>query len=547
MEPNRLETLLNHYFDHALGAGEKQELESTLLASAEAREVFWEMSRWHGAIRQWGEEEGGRREAVQARTTVSPAPPLRVFPSPSRQGPAPGARGKSFRRPSNPSKAWWPLAVAASVVLGLFAWMLWPPAKSIEKAKEFAVLRHAATVVWADETSAPKQGAALRGGTLKLKSGALQLDFARGARVVLEGPAEFELLSPNSGALRSGKLFATVPTPAHGFTVQTPTFSAVDHGTQFGCIVPVGAPPELHVFQGAVGLETTANEKRELHERQAVRLAGTQVEEIPSNLTVFLTEERLVPLEDAAALARLKAWRQTSRAFSQHPGMLVHFDFEGDHHDGTLINRAPGAAPETNGAILGAEWAEGRWPGKGALKFGGGDRVRLLLPGEYTAMTFVAFLRPASLPHYENTLLGSDPAERLGETHWYVSSDGTLGWSVRVAPRGRANQTLRLPSAPVVSAETLDSWMMVATVFDGTTVTHYWNGKPVGRTPANLPALMQLGSFEVGNWNSTPPPDRPPRLTLGGFVGSIDELAILSVPLTVEEIQRLYDQGRPSR
>lgn len=42
MESERLEFLLNRYFDQALLPEEKAEFEQTLLSSADARELFWE-------------------------------------------------------------------------------------------------------------------------------------------------------------------------------------------------------------------------------------------------------------------------------------------------------------------------------------------------------------------------------------------------------------------------------------------------------------------------------------------------------------------------
>ncbi|MHA3775171.1 LamG-like jellyroll fold domain-containing protein [Verrucomicrobiota bacterium sgz303538] len=544
----RLDFLLNRYFDQALSADEKQELERVLLDSAEAREAFWQLSQWHGAIRQWAEEECGRREVVEALPAAPPLPKFRVLPSPECAPAVVNRRSKPAQQTSNTSGWWRPLAAAAVLAIGFFAWMQWKPGNRVnsEKGGMLARLSHTSSAVWADDAS-HNDGETLRGGTLKLKSGALQIDFSQGARVVLEGPAELELLSANSGALHHGKLIATVPESAHGFSVRTPSFSIADYGTQFGCIVPPAATPEVHVFQGAVGLKTAAKATRELRENQAVRLAGSQLQEIPANLNTFLTEEKLARLENARM--RLDTWRRSSRAFTQHPGMLVHFDFEKDSGNGTsrtLINRAPNALPATNGTIEGCEWAEGRWPGKNALRFSGSnDRVRLSFPGEYPAMTFVAFLRTERTPNRENSLIQAISQVPSDQANWwYISGEGALGWSARVAPRGSAKQWLRIFSAPVFSGEVLNSWHMAATVFDGTKVTHYLDGKEAGSGSARLPAQIRLDRVEVGNGIPIFGPREPSEMT-ANFVGSIDELAILSVPLSSEQIQRLWEQGRP--
>ncbi|MGC3988491.1 MAG: FecR domain-containing protein [Chthoniobacteraceae bacterium] len=248
-ERDRLEFLLNRYFDQGLSAPEKQELELALLASPGARETFWQLSHWHGAIRQWAEEEAGRREVVEDMPAIKIAHPQ---PRPRYAPAAASRRSRAVRRSTGNSGWWWSLAAAAMLVLGFFVWKPRP----VQAPARLAVLAHAASVVWAEHATAYHEGEPLPGGTLELKSGALEIEFARGARVVLEGPAEFELLSANSGALRRGKLVATVPPPAHGFMVQTPGFSVTDYGTQFGCNVSQSAPAEVHVFQGTVGVET---------------------------------------------------------------------------------------------------------------------------------------------------------------------------------------------------------------------------------------------------------------------------------------------------
>jgi len=538
MEKDRLEFLLNRYFDHALGLEEKQELEQALLESAGARETFWQRSQWHGAIRQWAEEEGGRREMVEGFPAVAtPRVQPRVLPRPRRAPVATSRRSRSVRRSSRVFGWWLSLAAAVVLVLGFLAWpLLHPPG-------QMALLTHTASVVWAEGASAYQAGAALRGGTLQLKSGALEIEFSRGARLVLEGPAEFELLSTNSGALRRGKLVATVPESAHGFTVQTPGFLVTDYGTQFGCNVPPNAPAEVHVFRGSVGVETAANVLTRLHENQAIRVANTQVEDIPARPDAFVTEEKLAHFAEIRAL---DDWRQSSRAMSQRPGMLVYYDFERDGQEAasrTLVNRAPNASPDTNGTIEGCVWADGRWPGKGALKFDGEDqRVRLTLPGEYPAMTFVAFVQVARTPFLENSLIRAEGQNQLGGVQWYISREGALTWSARVAPRGAASQWLRIFSAPVFRGQALDSWHMVATVYDGKTITHYLDGKVIGIHSDRVPTAITLARLVVGNGHSTLVP-RTPNEGATNFSGRIDELAILSVPLSSEDIQRWYAQG----
>ena len=561
MDKERLEFLLSLYFDQLLSVEEKSELKRMLLESGPARETFWDFAHWHGMLRQWGQQEWGRRDSAEPiASRQTPQPRLRPLPSPARTA----ARARPIRPQPRPASApWWPLAAAAALVLGAFAWWQYttqaPASAQTDNAGNgIAILTHTATALWADGATAHQSGELLSAGWLKLKSGAFQVEFSRGARAVVQGPAEFELLTDNSAAIRYGRVMLTVPEPAHGFSLQAPKFSVVDHGTQFGCFVPLAGPPEVHVFLGLVSLETAGSAVQEqLGQNQAVRLTEGQVQAIQPNINAFITEGELSRMDDKNAQVRLAAWREWSDRFDRHPGMLVHYDFTNDDAAETghlLMNRVPHAPPETNATVIGCEWTEGRWPGKGALQFTrGDDRVRLSVPGEYGAMTFLAWIRAEGTPFRENSLVMTESHDQLGEANWYLFHDGSLGWRARVAPRRAADQWLHIKSEPIFRDGGLGSWRLAATVFDGATVTHYFDGRVVGSGAASLATPVHLGRIEIGNWSAGSPGDNrrnspaghADHEIIGNFFGSIDEVAILSVPLSPAEIQEVFLQGRP--
>ncbi|MEJ5260386.1 MAG: NPCBM/NEW2 domain-containing protein [Anaerohalosphaeraceae bacterium] len=88
----------------------------------------------------------------------------------------------------------------------------------------------------------------------ELLGGFISIRFDSGAEVVLEGPARFKLLSENQMRLFSGKVFASVPNTAIGFTVECPGSRVVDLGTEFGLEVRGGGEAEVHVMKGKVNL-----------------------------------------------------------------------------------------------------------------------------------------------------------------------------------------------------------------------------------------------------------------------------------------------------
>ena len=312
MNDERTQLLLQRYFDQVLTVEEKAELSETLLASARARDEFWELARWNALIRQWGEAEWGRRDAESL--TLRPLHSLHKD-----KAPAPARKVIRFPRPMVKLGA---VALAAAAVvalfLGLSTLLHW---HGRAKPMAVAVLTHSADAVWAESGGAKQRGESLAPGWLRLKSGAVQIEFSRGARVVLEGPAELQLVNDNEAYLRSGKLRAQVPEPAHGFTVRTSDFAVVDYGTEFGC--SLAGAPEVHVFNGLVGVKEGGNAERKLRQDQAVKIDHDQLHDIPARRDQFLSDEELARRERESVQGRLLAWRSASAALSEHPDTAV--------------------------------------------------------------------------------------------------------------------------------------------------------------------------------------------------------------------------------
>src|SRR4051812_23069155 len=108
MDLERLQFLLQRYFDQILEIDERTELATMLLASARARDEFWEQARWHALIRQWGEAEWGRRDAETL--TVRPLPAPVIVRSPGKVVAFPRSVSRFSR-----------YALAAAAAIALFA------------------------------------------------------------------------------------------------------------------------------------------------------------------------------------------------------------------------------------------------------------------------------------------------------------------------------------------------------------------------------------------------------------------------------------------
>jgi hypothetical protein len=147
------------------------------------------------------------------------------------------------------------LAMSAAVLLVIVSgWILVATIRDQYVNDAVAVCRIGDTVNahWAASSTQLSTGDVLTTGSLRLESGVVELAFASGARVAVQGPVDFKVTGRNSMGLSQGKISAEVPRPARGFTVQTPSATAIDLGTRFGLNAKNDGSSEVDVFEGKV-------------------------------------------------------------------------------------------------------------------------------------------------------------------------------------------------------------------------------------------------------------------------------------------------------
>src|SRR5207249_1491314 len=125
--------------------------------------------------------------------------------------------------------------------------------------------------------------------------GLAEIRFQCGARVVLQGPADFELLSASSARLKHGKMTARVPGPATGFEVLSPQGQVIDLGTEFGMSVSEDGSTDVYVFEGKVAARPSDGSQAlaapvNLIEHQAARMAAGRVTVQPDRPAVAAGE-----------------------------------------------------------------------------------------------------------------------------------------------------------------------------------------------------------------------------------------------------------------
>ncbi len=92
-----------------------------------------------------------------------------------------------------------------------------------------------------------------------LKSGDVKIRLAKGAIVELFAPAKFRIQSKNSMRLTQGRMLATVPASAKGFTVETPSASVKDLGTEFELNVDRPGATQLRGLKGLIEVSSKAS------------------------------------------------------------------------------------------------------------------------------------------------------------------------------------------------------------------------------------------------------------------------------------------------
>jgi len=96
---------------------------------------------------------------------------------------------------------------------------------------------------WAKGNATARKGASLLPGqAVKLLDGLAEITFASGAKVILEGPANFEIESDKTAILHSGRLTADVPDDLEGFKIRTSSVEILSLASESKGSKSKGAP-----------------------------------------------------------------------------------------------------------------------------------------------------------------------------------------------------------------------------------------------------------------------------------------------------------------
>lgn len=424
-----------------------------------------------------------------------------------------------------------------------------------EEHAGFGVLVKQVNARWGHGVSL-SEGALLPLERLQLDSGAVQIELFSGVGLVIEGRAEFQVLSPMEVVVDRGKLRATVPEPAHGFSVQTSRGKIVDLGTEFALDISSGRS-EVHVLDGEIEWfpqgDAVAGER--IAGGKGIRYAASgERATLAAEPGRFLSEQQLRAQSATARTSERKVWREYIARLRNDQRLVAFYQIEnGAKWDRRLPNLAiHGTSRASEGAIVAADRVAGRWGDDGAINFNPtGSRVRLSVSGELHSLTLSCWVKINSLDRWYNSLFLTDGHERH-EPHWQIMDDGRLFFSVKKRdtwdPRKGEKDKHVYYSPPFWDSTLSGRWLMLATVYDTQArhVTHYLNGEQLSREAIPQEYLVEtirIGNASLGNWGL---PERDdPNFAVRNFNGSMDEFALFDAALSPDEIKEHYEHGKP--
>ncbi len=448
-----------------------------------------------------------------------------------------GSLSRRLPRGLAASRTQWAWAAAAAVVaVGLAVW--WASSRSTPEA--YIAREESAT--WDASRVAPKVGDKLDSRRLHLESGLVELKFDRGAIVIVEGPADFEVLGPQHAYLHRGRVVTRLAKGTRGFILDSPRGRLVDQGTEFGVSVGASGDTEVHVLEGKVQAAPTRQPTVQLAVNQAARLTTQRVEQFTADAGGFITD--LPPTAE---------------------GVLdfLHWSFDEGRGD-VSFNKGHGLGSPQAKALLrtypegraGPRWISGQF-GAGLSFNGKDDFVECEFPG-------IPGGEPRTVAFWVKVPRDSNKEEGYGIVNWGTHRPG-LAWQISVNPQQKEGPLGRLRAGVhdgyVVGTTDLrdDRWHHCAVVMygghrpdSGTHILLYLDGE---LEPAARKAVMEVRTEISGGdahnmWLGRNLAYGPPRndASMGRFFrGSIDELFVFNVALDQDQIRSLMKYNRPDR
>lgn len=381
----------------------------------------------------------------------------------------------------------------------------------------------------------------LSAGDYYFDEGNLELLYKSGAKVILQSPAQFRLISSKHLFLEKGRINVLCPTQqSRGFIVETPSSLAKDLGTEFAVEVAADKvkQDEFHVFTGKVSLHPKLSPYQlSLSQGEATRL--DHATSTPAGIDVDLKRFIRSLSSPSSAYRELILKHNPSVYYEmtdKGDGLTLYNEIEDKYHAKVVQSRQPNN-----------HWAPGFNGGTSLHLDGMISRTYAVVPDYPKApgneLTVTAWIYAESRPCWgsiaKNWGHKEDPKLR-GEFHFGLYRvSGNLEASIN-------DQTDREVFAIEPTPLPLHHWHHVALVVDDHHLSLYRNGELVAQSECDglngNPEIKPLAiGTKLGNHSLKPAVNNN-----SFWDGRIDHLAIIHQSLTAEEIKQLHTTGRAS-
>lgn len=385
-------------------------------------------------------------------------------------------------------------------------------------------------------------GSRLSAGPFRLERGVARLVFDSGAVIVLEGPAELELVDSSNCRLVQGSLSADVMPEAIGFSVAAGGFEIAEGQAQFGLRTGPQLGTELHAFGGEVNLvdfRGPTGERRRLGKGEAMRWEGvslaTGIEPDPSS---FVSQEEFSRRLQVNRQRAYQGWLEYSQQWLDDPSVILRYDF-GHSEQGVLTNTVDPTQLAATSSQL-PRFIAGRWDNKRAMLFDGRTDVldvssQASLKVEQN-LSLAVWLRVRSYGGISWTrIVGKGYGCDRNYGLW-LDTNGELLWQVCPDEDPKSQLIWDRYSLRTKPIE-VDQWHLVVGVINGDTFEVYVNGELEGSTRTPDKIAMNDDPLTIGFYDEVPNHN-------GYFCGELDELILLNRSLSADEVQQMYEAGK---
>ncbi len=381
-------------------------------------------------------------------------------------------------------------------------------------------------------------GDELAAGQYRLSQGNLGLLYESGARIILQSPASFRLLSSKHLILDEGRTNVLCSTKqSKGFLVETPSGLATDLGTEFAVEVNTtnGLKDEFHVFTGEVSLRPKLSPYNfKLTEGHATRLDH----KTSTPAGIDLDHQRFIRSFET------HSDEYYHKILSHKPAVYYTMSDVGDGN--TLYNETQDLY---HGMIFKPDQQSNHWgPGfNGGTSFqmdGMNCEIYAVVPdypkAQSDELTVMAWIYAESRPCWGSIAKNwghKSEARFRGQFHFGLYAfTGQLEASVNDKTD---QEVFAIDSEPLP----LHQWHHVALVVDASSLKLYRNGAMVAHSQCHgLNGNPEIRPLAIGTklGNET----IKPAVTHNSFWdGRVDHLAIINKSLSADEISELYHIG----